>query len=97
MTFEKVLAVFADYLQEDTICQVVTTPQGYTVLYWDKSQEDWYSIVYCKTPEVMRDTFLGGCHDFLEYGFTKARRELTPEEDAIIKQRCEELSKQCDS
>lgn len=60
LTFEKVLEVFKDYLEKDTICEVVTTKQGYTVLYWDGRAEEWYSVTFCKTPEVMHDTFLDG-------------------------------------
>lgn len=96
MTFEKVLEVFSDYLLEDTICQVVTTPQGYTVLYWDQRQEDWFLVVYCRTPEMMRDVFLDGYSNFLEYNITKARRDLASEEMDYIESRCAERYNLCE-
>ena len=35
LTFEMVLEVFKDYLEEDTDCEVVLTKHGYTVMQWD--------------------------------------------------------------
>ena len=35
LTFEKVMAVFKDYLAEDARYEIVMTSHGYTVLEWD--------------------------------------------------------------
>lgn len=35
MTFEKVLEVFNDYLNKDSVLEVVNTKRGYTVMIWD--------------------------------------------------------------
>ena len=95
LTFEKVLEVFKDYLEKDSICEVVTTKQGYTVLYWDSRAEEWYRVTYCKTPEIMRDTFLDGYHDLLEQGYTHNHRNLTQEEKATITLLLDEIRKKC--
>ena len=34
LTFEKVLEVFGDYLQQDPLYEVVTTSHGYTLMAW---------------------------------------------------------------
>ena len=34
MTFEKVLEVFNDYLNKDSVLEVVNTKRGYTVMIW---------------------------------------------------------------
>ena len=36
MTFEKVLEVFNDYLNKDSVLEVVNTKRGYTVMIWDE-------------------------------------------------------------
>ena len=40
MTYEKVLAVFQDYLAEDKACEVLTSSQGYLVVDWDSRKKD---------------------------------------------------------
>ena len=35
LTFEKVLAVFADYLQQDPLYEVILTSHGYTLMAWE--------------------------------------------------------------
>ena len=42
MTFEKVLEVFNDYLNKDSVLEVVNTKRGYTVMIWDEKDEQWY-------------------------------------------------------
>lgn len=39
MTFEKVLEVFNDYLNKDSVLEVVNTKRGYTVMIWDEKDE----------------------------------------------------------
>ena len=95
LTFEKVLEVFKDYLEKDTICEVVTTKQGYTVMYWDSKSEVWYSVIYCKTPEIMRDTFLKSYFDFLEEELTQNDRDATEAELEELHIACEEMRNSC--
>lgn len=96
ITFEKVLQVFEDYIEKDTVCEVITTKQGYTVMSWDEKLEDWYGVTYCKTAEIMRDTLLESYADYLEQGYTKNRRNLTTEERAEIRSACDKLYQDCD-
>lgn len=96
LTFDKVLEVFKEYIKQDTLCEIVTTSRGYTVMYWDSRQEEWYGVEFCKTPEVMRDTLLESYHDLLEQGYTKNRRNLTTDEENIIRTKCNALKEICD-
>ena len=44
MTFEKVLEVFNDYLNKDSVLEVVNTKRGYTVMIWDEKDEQWLVV-----------------------------------------------------
>ncbi len=95
LTFEKVLEIFKEYLEKDNICEVVTTKQGYTVMYWDNKAEDWYAVIYCKTPEDMRDTFLKSYFDFLEEALTHNDRDATESELKELQGACEKMRTLC--
>ena len=43
MTFEKVLEVFNDYLNKDSVLEVVNTKRGYTVMIWD--EKDYNGLI----------------------------------------------------
>ena len=51
LTFEKVLEVFADYLKQDRLYEVVITSHGYTLMAWEseRSQFLWEDIILWKT------------------------------------------------
>ena len=80
MTFEKVLEVFNDYLNKDSVLEVVNTKRGYTVMIWDEKDEQWFGVEHCKAPELLRDALLDGYRDFLEQQLTHNRRSLTETE-----------------
>ena len=71
MTFEKVLEVFNDYLNKDSVLEVVNTKRGYTVMIWDEKDEQWFGVEHCKAPELLRDALLDGYRDFLEQQLTQ--------------------------
>ena len=48
MTFEKVLEVFNDYLNKDSVLEVVNTKRGYTVMIWDEKDEQWFGVEHCE-------------------------------------------------
>ena len=91
MTFEKVLEVFNDYLNKDSVLEVVNTKRGYTVMIWDEKDEQWFGVEHCKAPELLRDALLDGYRDFLEQQLTHNRRSLTETEILDIQNRCEQL------
>ena len=95
MTFEKVLEVFNDYLNKDSVLEVVNTKQGYTVMIWDEKDEQWFGVEHCKAPELLRDALLDGYRDFLEQQLTHNRRSLTETEILDIQNRCEQLYDLC--
>ena len=80
MTFEKVLEVFADYLREDTDCEVIKTRHGYTLLIWDNTAQEWETCEHCPTPESLRDRLADAYDDFAELKITSGEHELTGEE-----------------
>lgn len=67
LTFEGVLAVFADYLQEDTRYEVLSTSRGRTVMEWDCVQRDWAGAQLCATPEELKEALLEAYTGYLEY------------------------------
>ena len=77
MTFEKVLEVFNDYLNKDSVLDVVNTKRGYTVMILDEKDEQWIGVEHCKAPELLRDALLDGYRDFLMLLLTHIRRRLT--------------------
>lgn len=95
LTFEKVLEVFKDYFEKDTICEVVQTKRGYTIMYWEEKDEQWYGVEHCKAPEEMMNILLDGYADYLEQGYTKNRRDLTDDEQAAIKSYCNKMRENC--
>ena len=95
MTFEKVLEVFNDYLNKDSVLEVVNTKRGYTVMIWDEKDEQWFGVEHCKAPELLRDALLDGYRDFLEQQLTHNRRSLTETEILDIQNRCEQLYDLC--
>lgn len=95
MTFEKVLEVFKEYLTEDTNCEVVLTKHGYTVMQWDEKSKDWFGLEYCATPEDLQEELLSSYRMNEAEKITKARRELTEEETALIEVKTQNLAAQC--
>ena len=76
LTFEKVLEVFKDYLNEDDMYEVVSTSNGYTLLEWDSQCSEWTGVKLCRTPEALVDALMYGYTGSLEYRATLGRREL---------------------
>ena len=59
MTFEKVLEVFNDYLNKDSVLEVVNTKRGYTVMIWDeKKMSNGLVWNIAKPPELLRMPYL---------------------------------------
>lgn len=95
LTFEKVLAVFADYLQQDPLYEVILTNHGYTLMAWEPSRNEWYSAEFTATPKILLDRLIDAYASFLEDQITENERELTPLETADIKTKCKLLREQC--
>ena len=96
LTNETVLTVFADYLSRDADFEVILTSRGYTVMGWDKYREDWNTVEYCPTPEVLRDALLDAYTSFREMALTDGDRDMTAAEKAKIKTECDALAEQCE-
>lgn len=94
LTFEKVLAVFKDFLNEDKRYEVLMTSHGYTVMEWSSIQQDWEDAQYCSTPESMKDILLDAFAGYLEYQATNCNRPLTTAEKANIQRNIQTLSDQ---
>lgn len=92
LTFEKVLAGFADYLNEDTRYEILMTSHGYTILEWNSSGRALESARFCPTPEVMKEALLDALEGYLEYKTTLCNRNLTEDERQAIEAQVEKTS-----
>ena len=95
LTFEKVLTVFGDYLQQDSLYEVVRTKHGYTLMAWEPVRSTWYSAEYMATPEVLLDSLLDAYANFMEDRITDNERELTKQETDEIQKQCSLLQAKC--
>ena len=95
LTFEKVLTVFGDYLQQDSLYEVVLTKHGYTLMAWEPARRTWYSAEYMATPEVLLDSLLDAYANFMEDRITDNERELTKQETDEIQRQCSLLQAKC--
>ena len=96
LTFERVLNIFEDILQQDPLYEVVSTSHGYTLLAWDEHRHQWYSAELLETPVDMLDALLDNYSSNLELQFTGGERDdLTEQEENEIDARCQRLRKAC--
>ena len=96
LTFENVLEVFDDYLQEDTSLEIVLTKRGYTVMCWDNALADWSTSDFCATPEKLRDILVDSYMTFTEEKMTGGKRNLTPAEEQEIQSGSKKYRRLCD-
>ena len=96
LTFERVLNIFEDILQQDPLYDVFSTSHGYTLLGWDSYRNQWYSAELLETPEDMLDALVGNYSSNLELQFTGGERDdLTEQEEEEIEARCLQLREKC--
>ncbi|MFI3228321.1 MAG: hypothetical protein R3Y09_13095 [Clostridia bacterium] len=73
MSFEQVLDVFADYIYEDTECEIFVSRYGYTVMLWDERGKEWSSVEHCTTPIELKNELLKSYEAFIDWQLTKHR------------------------
>ena len=97
MTFEKVLQVFDDIIENDPMYEIVTTSHGYALLEWCAPQEEWSNIEHLPTPEVMLEKLLDMHRNFLTWQIMQdaGREELTPQEQSMVDSKCLQLKREC--
>ena len=97
MTFEKVLQVFHDHLQEDSMYEIVTTSHGYALMEWDETEQNWNDSHHLPTPEVMMERLLNAYRMFLMWQTLSStdREELNDAERKRIDARCALLRELC--
>ena len=95
LTFEKVLEVFADYLKQDRLYEVVTTSHGYTLMAWEPERSQWYSAEIMTTPEDLMDGLLDAYANFREDQITDNERDLTQQEQIRVNRECALLREKC--
>ena len=91
LTFEKVLAGFKDYLDEDTRYEVLMASRGYVILEWGMSNKTLESATFCPTPEAMKEALLNALEGYLEYKLTLCNRNLTDDEREMIEAQVEKM------
>ena len=95
LTFEKVLAVFVDYLQQDPLYEVILTSHGYTLLAWEPERNQWYSAEFMAPPENLMNSLLDVYASFREDQITGNDRDLAQQEEAELKRECVQLRNKC--
>ena len=95
LTFEKVLTVFGDYLQQDPLYEVISTRHGYTMMAWEPARNTWYSAEYMATPKALLNSLLDAYANFMEDQITDSERELTQQETDKIQSQCNLLRAKC--
>ena len=95
LTFEKVLGVFADYLKQDPLYEVVTTSHGYTLMAWEPERSQWYSAEVMTTPEDLMNGLLDAYANFREAQITDSDRDLSQQEQAELNRECSLLREKC--
>jgi len=95
LTFEKVLTVFNDYLQQDPLYEVVLTSHGYTLMAWEPQRNQWYNAEFVATPKILMDGLLDAYASFREDRITDNDRDLTQQERNEIKRECDLLQAKC--
>ena len=95
LTFERVLSVFGDYLQQDPLYEVVLTSHGYTLMAWEPARSVWYNAEYMATPETLLDSLLDAYANFMEDQITDNERDLTQRETDEIQKQCSLLRAKC--
>lgn len=97
LTNEKVLEAFREYLAEDSICEVVMTSRGYTVMLWEPKGNEWCHVQLCPTPEALRDELLSVYHEYLSFQTTAPAHEApTPEQLEEVQRKCDEMLSRCE-
>lgn len=95
LTFEKVLEVFKDYLQQDPLYEVISTSHGYTLMAWEPERSQWYSAELMATPENLMDNLLDTYANFREDQITGNDRDLTRQEQTELNAECVLLREKC--
>lgn len=95
LTFEKVIEIFADYLKQDPLYEVVLTSYGYTLMAWEPERSQWYSAEYMATPKDLMDSLLDAYANFREDQITDNDRDLTQQEQAELDRECSLLRDKC--
>ena len=96
LTNEIVLKVFSDYLARDDDFEVVLTRRGYMVMGFDVYHQDWNTVDYCPTPDVLRDSLLNAYENFRELEITGGDRDLTEKEEAKLANERDALTALCE-
>ena len=95
LTFEKVMEVFADYLQQDPLYELVLTSHGYTLIAWEPERNQWYNAEFTATPKDLMDSLLNAYASFREEQITDNDRDLSQQEQAELKKECGLLRAKC--
>ena len=95
LTFEKVLTVFNDYLQQDPLYEVILTSHGYTLMAWEPERNQWYSAEFIATPQILANSLLDAYSSFREDQITGNDRDLTQQEQDKLKKECDLLLAEC--
>lgn len=95
LTFERILEVFADYLDSDSDVEVILTRHGYTYLVWDDARHTWETCEACATPENLLDMLIGAVQSYEEIRQLGGKRTPTNAEITAFTQTAEAYRRKC--
>lgn len=95
LTFERILEVFADYLDADPDVEVILTRHGYTYLVWDSERRSWENCEACATPEELLDMLTGAVQTHEEFRLLGGKRAPTDAETTEFAQTAEAYRRKC--
>lgn len=80
LTFEKILKLFQDYLQEESCIEIVHTKWGYVRLFCEAPYLDTIEAVICRMPEELFNELLDNYLMEQEYQLIKEHGLLSPKD-----------------
>ena len=95
LTFERILEVFADYLDADPDVEVILTRHGYTYLVWDNERRSWKNCEACATPEELLDMLTDAVQTHEEIRLLGGKRAPTDAETTEFAQTAESYRRKC--
>ena len=93
-TFEKVLEIFREYLDNDQDEEVLPCRKGYLRVTWNGDSRYCADGILSRTPDELFEVLLSDYRGYEELRLTKGRREVTEEDERQAELLCQSFRKQ---
>lgn len=90
LTYENVIEMFSDYLEDDPLAEVVPTRYCYALMMWDPAAHNWNDVIACESPEELFDELLEQTNRFRSYQLAEEQgiEDYTPEIETKVEEIC---------